>query len=137
MNDDVKNIGAAITGFISAIIGLAILAVILSNSSNTVNVLTTFFSGFAGLIQTAVSPVTGGTNATLGTISNLLGGTTTAQSVVGNIGSLLGNGVNTVSSTNTGLLGGQPGTVVDNTPWEDALPDTTTQLDGGWVDVPG
>lgn len=43
----------------TAIIGLAIVAVILSRSATTVGVLNAAFSGFGGILGVAVSPVTG------------------------------------------------------------------------------
>ncbi len=53
---------------LTAIIGLAILAVILSKNSNTPSVLQSFFSGFASLIGAATAPITGS-----GGTSNLTG----------------------------------------------------------------
>lgn len=43
-----------------AIIGLATLAVIVSNRANTANVISSGASGFARVLDAAVSPVTGG-----------------------------------------------------------------------------
>lgn len=53
----------------TAIVGIAILAVIVSNNSNTAGVLQSATSGFATDIQAAVSPVTGGTSG-LGSFGN-------------------------------------------------------------------
>jgi PRD1 phage membrane DNA delivery len=63
--DDVSGIGKGIVGMISAVIGLAILAVILSQGATTVNVLRSFFSGLSSLIAVAVSPITGGNTQAL------------------------------------------------------------------------
>lgn len=53
-----------------AIIGLATLAVIVSNRANTANVISSGASGFAHILGAAVSPVTGG----LGYGGNFSGG---------------------------------------------------------------
>ena len=53
----------AITGtvaVITAIIGVAIIAVLVSKQANTANVLTSGGTAFANILKTAVSPVTGG-----------------------------------------------------------------------------
>lgn len=57
--DSFSNIGKSIVGIISAVIGLAIIAVVLSRGATTVGVLGSFFSGLASLIAVAVSPITG------------------------------------------------------------------------------
>lgn len=54
----------------SAIVGLAILAVLVSNSANTTGVISAASSGFAQDLSAAVSPVTGGTG---GFGTNILG----------------------------------------------------------------
>lgn len=59
-------IGTQIAGFVSAIIGVAIIAVILSHGSNTVNVIGTFFQGLSQLLSVVISPVTGGGNFATG-----------------------------------------------------------------------
>lgn len=73
-----KAIGA-IVGIIAGVIGITILAVIVSNQSNTANVLTAGGNAFSSILKAAVSPVTGsgsiggglfGTNTTSG-LSNL------------------------------------------------------------------
>lgn len=69
---DFDKVGNAIAGFITAILGVAIVAVILSQGANTVNVLGTFFSGLTNLLAVVISPVTGGSNFASG-----LGGTST------------------------------------------------------------
>jgi hypothetical protein len=53
----------AITGLvaiITAIIGVAIIAVLVSNQSNTSGVLSAGGNAFSNILKTAVSPVTGG-----------------------------------------------------------------------------
>jgi hypothetical protein len=45
---------------ITAIIGVAIVAVLVSNQANTANVLTAGGGAFSNILKTAVSPVTGG-----------------------------------------------------------------------------
>jgi hypothetical protein len=46
-------------GVFIAIVGLAAIAVIVSQRSNTANVLQALLSGFTGSVKAAVSPVTG------------------------------------------------------------------------------
>jgi hypothetical protein len=53
----------AITGLVAivtAIIGVAIIAVLVSNQSNTSGVLSAGGNAFSNILKTAVSPVTGG-----------------------------------------------------------------------------
>lgn len=68
MNDLWQNIVTIAT----AIVGIAILAVIVSKNSNTTGVISAATSGFAQDIQAAVSPVTGG-GLGLGSLSNFGG----------------------------------------------------------------
>lgn len=49
----------SLTVLLAAIIGVAILSVILSKNSNTVGVLNAGTSGFGNLLKAATSPVTG------------------------------------------------------------------------------
>lgn len=56
MNQITENIVAVLT----AIVGVAILAVLVSRNSNTAGVLNAAGSAFSGALSTAVSPVTGG-----------------------------------------------------------------------------
>lgn len=49
-----------IVSIITAIIGVAIIAVLVSNKANTSGVLTAGGNAFANILKTAVSPVTGG-----------------------------------------------------------------------------
>ena len=44
-------------GIITAIIGLAILATVLSNRSNTSQLISSATGGFSGLLKTALSPI--------------------------------------------------------------------------------
>lgn len=66
----------AITAFVAvvtAIIGVAIIAVLVSKNSNTSGVLTSGGNAFSSILKTAVSPVSGGSG--LGSITNgLIGG---------------------------------------------------------------
>lgn len=50
----------AIVSILTGIVGVAIVAVLVSKKSATSDVLKSFFSGYATIIQAAVSPVTGG-----------------------------------------------------------------------------
>lgn len=68
----------ALTGFIAiltAIIGVAIIAVLVSKNSNTSGVLSAGGSAFSNIIKTAISPVTGGGSSIS---SGLFGGTNSA-----------------------------------------------------------
>lgn len=56
---------------LTAIVGLAIIAVLVSRNAQTGNVLTAGGNAFAGILKTAVSPVTGAGGTTVGTIQNL------------------------------------------------------------------
>lgn len=58
-----KEFTPALTGILLAIVGLAVIAVILSPSANTSNVVNAGGSGFINAIKCAVAPVTGGTCA--------------------------------------------------------------------------
>lgn len=55
-----NNMTESIVTIATAIIGVAILAVIVSQRSNTVGVINAAGSAFSGALGTAVSPVTGG-----------------------------------------------------------------------------
>jgi len=70
---------ATIAAIASAIIGLAIVAVLVSQNAQTSTVLTSAGTAFGTVIQAAVSPVTGG--GATGTLGNLL-----TSSGVGNYG---------------------------------------------------
>ncbi len=55
-----KPIAEQIIAILSATIGLAIVAVLVSKQSNTASVISGASSGFASIIGAAVAPVTGG-----------------------------------------------------------------------------
>lgn len=50
----------AIVQVVVAIVGLAIVAVIVSKRADTANISNSFFKGTSGLVNAAVSPVVGG-----------------------------------------------------------------------------
>jgi hypothetical protein len=74
--------GVLIGSALAAIIGLAIVAVLVSQNAQTGNVLTSGGTALSSVIQAAVSPVTGGSTG------NLLGNSTGLMST-NSIGSLL------------------------------------------------
>lgn len=51
--------GEKIFGIVGAIIGLAVLAIIISAKANTASVLGAFFGGLSNLVGVAISPITG------------------------------------------------------------------------------
>lgn len=61
----------AIASILTAIVGVAILAVLVSKNANTAGVLTAGFGGFSTALGTAVSPVTGGGFGSVGSFNNL------------------------------------------------------------------
>jgi hypothetical protein len=66
----------AITGvvaIVTAIIGVAIIAVLVSKSSDTSNVLSAGGNAFANILKTAVSPVSGGGGLGSSSLSGLFG----------------------------------------------------------------
>lgn len=71
MGDKVITGGVAI---VTAVIGIAILAVLVSKQADTANVLGAAGSALSGIIKTAVSPVTGGGGITSGLIGGSPGG---------------------------------------------------------------
>lgn len=52
------NIGHVIASILTAIIGVAILAVLVGQNSQTSGVVTAFANGFSSILKVAVSPVT-------------------------------------------------------------------------------
>lgn len=58
---------------LTAIIGVAILSVIVSRQSNTAGVLSAGASAFSGILGTAMSPVTGGSGFGTGNLPNAYG----------------------------------------------------------------
>lgn len=65
-----NNIGTSITAIAVAIIGVAIVAVIVSSHAQTPQVLQAAGQAFGGILQVAVSPVAGG--GTTGNLGNLV-----------------------------------------------------------------
>lgn len=63
-------IGGSITAIAVAIIGVAIVAVIVSSNAQTPQVLQAAGTAFGGILQVAVSPVTN--SGSTGTLGNLL-----------------------------------------------------------------
>jgi len=57
MNDQLFT---SIVSIATAVVGVAILATIVSKNSNTTGVITAASQGFSGILSTALSPVTGG-----------------------------------------------------------------------------
>jgi PRD1 phage membrane DNA delivery len=64
----VNGIGEKIGAGIAAFVGLAIIAIVISNQANSANVIGAFFAGVSNLIGVAISPVTGQS------VGNLSGG---------------------------------------------------------------
>jgi hypothetical protein len=72
---DLNRIGPGIVGVIAALIGLAIVAVIVSGKAQTPKVISSAGSALANVIGAAVAPVTGGTAANqFGGVGNITGG---------------------------------------------------------------
>lgn len=69
MKDSAIASGASI---LLAVIGLAILAIVLSNRSDSANVFGTFGTQFANAVKCAVSPITGGGCPQNGTSSSTI-----------------------------------------------------------------
>jgi hypothetical protein len=67
------NVGPAIVSIIAGIIGLAIVAVIVSKNAQTGTVLTSGGTALSSIITAAVSPVTGTSSNTFGTSSTTTG----------------------------------------------------------------
>ena len=105
---DVASIGKGITGFVTAIIGLAILAVVLSNGANTVGVLNSFFSGLANLLKVVVAPVTGGSGTSLSSSAYPLGVTGYAGSIVPGNSASGGYGGFSLGANGNGVSVGTP-----------------------------
>lgn len=63
-----SHLGDQVVSVLLTIIGVAIVAVIVSNNSNTTNVISSASGAFTNAIKTAVSPVVGGS-----TLSNISG----------------------------------------------------------------
>lgn len=54
------SIGGLVASILTAIIGVAILSVLVSQNSNTTGVIQAITSGFGSILSVAVSPVSGG-----------------------------------------------------------------------------
>jgi hypothetical protein len=77
---------------LAGIVGLALIAVLVSNKSNTSGVFAAAGGAFSNAISAAVSPVTGNSAA-----PNVNAGTSSNGFFAGSGGSLLGGGGNTLS----------------------------------------
>jgi len=110
--------GQDVTAIITAIITVAVIAVVLSNGANTVNVILSFFQGMTALLGVAISPITGqsvnsGGSLTAGWSNTGTGGfSTSVNGLSGAVGSAAGgllSGLFSGSSGITGNLGGSSG----------------------------
>lgn len=72
---------SAVVGIMAGIVGITILAVIVSNQSNTSNVLTAGGNAFSSILKAAVSPISGGSG--LGNLSSGLFGNGFDSSILG------------------------------------------------------
>jgi hypothetical protein len=70
MSDQLITSGVTIA---TALVGVAIVAVLVSQKAQTGSVISAAASGFAQDIGAAVSPVTGGSTSTFGSLGNLGG----------------------------------------------------------------
>lgn len=71
------DIGAGIVALVTGIIGLAMVAVIVSQKANTQNVLSSGGTALSSIIGAAVAPVSGGTTSnTFGSAGQTTGGVT-------------------------------------------------------------
>lgn len=95
--------GKEAVAILTAIIGVAILAVLLSSKSNTVAVLGAASSGFGNILATAMSPITG--NATSGGFGGFTGGGSSSPL------SVLGGGGGSPLSMLSGFGGGGIGNI--------------------------
>lgn len=68
-----SHIGDQVVAVLTAIVGVAILAVILSKNSNTANVIGSAAQGFSEALTTAVSPITGNLAGAYGPTSGFTG----------------------------------------------------------------
>lgn len=67
------NLTDSIVTILTAVIGVAILAVLVSRNANTSGVISSASKGFSGILGTALSPVTGSTFGGLNTLPTLGG----------------------------------------------------------------
>jgi hypothetical protein len=78
-------IGGGILAIVSAVVGLAIVAVIVSRNAQTPTVISSAGSALANVIGAAVSPVTGGGGGGGGGLSNLFGSVSGVGNALGNL----------------------------------------------------
>jgi PRD1 phage membrane DNA delivery len=87
-----SEIEKALTGIVTAIIGIAILSVIVSNKANTSGVIQSAASGFGNILAVATSPVSGTSVTPNLSYSGSSGGSTSINlsglGSLGNLGSL-------------------------------------------------
>lgn len=57
-----KDLFTAIVSITTAIVGVAILSVLVSKNSNTEGIISASSTGYSNILSTALSPVTGGSN---------------------------------------------------------------------------
>lgn len=119
--------GEKIAAGVGAIIGLAVLAIAISQRANTANVLGAFFGGLSNLIGVAISPVTGqsvsglsagltggawqnGTSSVLGAAYGVnVGGAGQISNVAGNLAGGVVNGLLSGGAYGYGAGGGVGG----------------------------
>jgi hypothetical protein len=75
------NIITGIVALLTAIIGIAILAALVSKSANTAGVISSASSGFSGILKSALGPITGSTNSSLANPINFNGSTGGLESI--------------------------------------------------------
>lgn len=74
-----QKIGHGASIFFTGIIGLAILSVVLSNSSSSATLITDFFTGLTTLVTQVITPVQGGSNVPLGSVTSATSGASTSS----------------------------------------------------------
>lgn len=68
-----NHFGDQVVAVLTAIIGVAILSVILSRNSNTASVISSAARGFSEALSTAVSPITGNVSLAIGPTGGFAG----------------------------------------------------------------
>ncbi len=139
--DGVQGLGEKIGQIISAVIGLAILAVVLSRGAQTVAVLQAAFGGFNSLLQTVMSPVSSGANAggmQTGLASIVSPSTLSTGSTLAGTGNLLGGAGQLLGGLGSLIGGGKPAALTGADPFLSggALKSATDTL-SGWLDTTG
>ncbi len=100
-----SDVGEKISAAIAAIIGVAVLALVLSQRATSASVIGAFFTGMSNLVGVAISPVTGQSVANL-TGGGLTGGVWSGSSTASNsTGSTLTGAANLVGALTGGGLG--------------------------------